>query len=379
LAIFSRFLGAEPRLGYNVAIMRIIGHLDMDAFFAAIEARDHPEFRGRPVVVGADPEGGRGRGVVSTANYPARIFGIHSAMPISTAWKLAEAARRRGQPATVFTRGNYPRYREVSDKIMVILQRHVAVVEAAGIDEAYLDLSFTNSYEEAAELARQIKTEILAQERLTASVGIGPNKLIAKIASDFNKPDGLTVVSREAAENFLAPMAVRKIPGIGPKTEKRLARLGIKIVQDLKRFSPQELEERFGSWGPELYERIRGRHDSPLVTEWEPKSVGEQETFARDTRNLEFIFQRLWVLCREVYRRFNAGGFQTYRTVVTTIRFADFETFTRSHTLTQPAATLRTLTFEAMKLLMPFLDRRENPKQKLIRLIGVRVEKLGKE
>jgi nucleotidyltransferase/DNA polymerase involved in DNA repair len=359
--------------------MRIIGHLDMDAFFAAIEERDHPDLKGRPLVVGADPAGGQGRGVVSTANYPARLYGIHSAMPISTAWKLAEAARRRGQPATVFTGGNYPRYREVSDKIMAILHHYAPVVEPAGIDEAYFDLSFTGSYEKAADLARQIKTEIHAKEKLTASVGIGPNKLIAKIASDFQKPDGLTVVTAEQAEDFLAPMAVRKIPGIGPKTEKYLARLGIKTVQNLKRFSPEELEERFGVWGPELYERIRGRHDSPLVTEWEPKSVGEQETFGKDTRNLEFIFQRLWILCREVHRRFTAGGFQTYRTVVITVRFADFHTYTRSHTLPSPTASPRTLRFEAMKLLMPFLDRRENPRRKLIRLIGVRVEKLGKE
>lgn len=359
--------------------MRIIGHLDMDAFFAAIEERDHPELKGRPLVVGADPAGGKGRGVVSTANYPARIYGIHSAMPISKAWQLAEAARRRGQPVTVFLRGNHRRYREVSDKIMRILHRFAPVVEEASIDEAYFDLSFSGSFEKAAEVARQIKAEILAQERLTASVGLGPNKLIAKIASDFQKPNGLTVVTEAAAEDFLAPMAVRKIPGIGPKTEKSLARQGIKLVRDLKRFSVAELKERFGKWGPELYERIRGRHDSPLVTAWEPKSVGEQETFARDTKDLEFIFQHLWGLCREVYRRFSGEGFKTYRTVVVTVRFADFDTFTRSYTLPQPAGTLRTLIFEAMKLLMPFMDRRENPKYKLIRLIGVRVEKLGKE
>ena len=172
---------------------------------------------------------------------------------------------------------------------------------------------------------------------------------------------------------------MRKIPGIGPKTEQSLARLGIKTVQDLKRFTPEELYEKFGKWGPSLYERIRGRHDSPLVTEWEPKSVGEQETFAQDTRDLDFIFSRLWGLGREVHRRLRAEGFLTFRTVVVTVRFADFETFTRSYTLPHPAAPLRTLTFHAMKLLMPFLDRRENPRGKLIRLIGVRVEKLGKE
>ena len=359
-------------------IMRLIGHLDMDAFFAAVEERDHPELKGLPIVVGADPAGGKGRGVVSTANYKARVYGIHSAMPISRAWKLSEAARRRGRPAAVFVRGHYRRYTEISDRLMAILREFSQVVEEAGIDEAYFDLSFAGTYEAAAEICRQIKHEIKSREGLTASIGLGPNKLIAKIASDFQKPDGLTVVTAEEAEDFLAPMPVRKIPGIGPKTEAFLAKRGIKLVRDLKQFSPQELQELFGKWGPGLYERLRGRHDSPLVVEWEPKSVGEQETFATDTLDLQFIFERLWALCREVHRRFTAGGFQTYRTVVVTVRFADFDTYTRSHTLTAPAASLRTLRFEAMKLLMPFLDRRENPKGKLIRLIGVRVEKLGK-
>jgi DNA polymerase IV (DinB-like DNA polymerase) len=358
--------------------MRIIGHLDMDAFFAAIEARDHPELQGRPLVVGADPAGGKGRGVVATANYPARVYGIHSAMPISRAWQLAEAARRRGRPATVFVQGHHRKYRQVSDRIMAILHRFAPVVEEAGIDEAYVDLSFTGSYEQAAELARRLKAEILAQERLTASIGIGPNKMLAKIASDFQKPDGLTVVTAAAAEAFLAPLPVRKIPGIGPKTEKTLARLGVRLVQDLKNFSPAELEERFGKWGPELYERIRGRHERPLVTAWEPKSVGEQETFAQDTLELEFVFQHLWAMCREVHRRFTSEGFATFRTVVVTVRFADFDTYSRAHTLAQPAHSLRLLKFEAMKLLIPFLDRRENPRAKLIRLIGVRLEKLGK-
>ncbi len=246
--------------------MRIIGHLDMDAFFAAVEERDRPELKGLPLVVGADPAGGQGRGVVSTANYKAREYGIHSALPISRAWKLSEAARRRGRPAAVFVRVNYRRYSQVSERIMALLREFAPVVEEAGIDEAYFDLSFAGSYERAAEICRQIKGQIKSREGLTASVGIGPNKLVAKIASDFKKPDGLTVVTEEEAEDFLAPLAVRKIPGIGPKTEKFLAPRGIKTVQDLKRFSAPELQEIFGKWGPELYERIRGRHDSPLVT-----------------------------------------------------------------------------------------------------------------
>jgi DNA polymerase IV (DinB-like DNA polymerase) len=358
--------------------MRLIGHLDMDAFFAAVEELDQPELRGQPVVVGADPAGGRGRGVVATANYPARQYGIHSALPISRAWKLAEAARRRGLPATVFVRGRHRRYSEVSARLMAILHRLAPVVEEASIDEAYFDLSFAGSFEAATEICRKIKQEIKVSEHLTASIGLGPNKLIAKIASDFQKPDGLTVVSAQEAEDFLAPLPVRKIPGIGPKTEKFLAGQGIKLVRDLKGFSAEELQEMFGKWGPELFERIRGRHFSPLVTEWEPKSVGEQETFAQDTLDLNFIFTRLWLMCREVFRRVRAEGFSSYRTVVVTVRFADFDTKSRSHTLPAPSDSPRLLRFEAMKLLMPFLDRRENPKHKRIRLIGVRVEKLGK-
>ncbi|MGA7562841.1 MAG: DNA polymerase IV [Desulfobaccales bacterium] len=361
-----------------MGIMRLIGHLDMDAFFAAIEERDEPKLKGRPLVVGADPAGGQGRGVVSTANYPARQYGIHSAMPISRAWKLSEAARRRGLPPAAFVRGNHRKYSEVSRRLMEILRRHAPLVEEASVDEAYFDLSFAGSVDAAVAICRKIKEEIQAREQLIGSIGLGPNKLVAKIASDFQKPDGLTVVTAEQAEDFLAPLPVRKIPGIGPKSEKLLAGLGIKSVRDLKRFSPQELKDKFGKWGPELYERLRGRHDSPLVLEWEPKSVGEQETFARDNLDLSFIFTRLWLMCREVFRRVQAEGFHNYRTVVVTVRFADFATHSRSRTLPNPSPSPRNLRFEAMKLLMPFLDHRENPKRKMIRLIGVRVEKLGK-
>jgi len=358
--------------------MRLIGHLDMDAFFAAAEELDQPELRGLPLVVGADPEEGRGRGVVATANYPARRYGIHSAMPISRAWRVSEAAKRRGEPPVVFVRPRFRRYAEISRRVMAILRRHSPLVEEGGIDEAYFDLSFAGSYEEAAAICRKIKAEIKSQEHLTASVGLGPNKLLAKIASDFKKPDGLTIVTQEEAENFLAPLPVRKIPGIGPKSETFLARMGVAQVEDLKKFSRQELQDMFGKWGRALYDRIRGRHDSPLQEEYEPKSVGEQETFGQDTLDLTFIFERLWDMCRGVWRRLLAEGFRTYRTVVVTVRFADFQTHSRAYTLPLPAQSPRTLVFEAMKLLMPFLDRRENPRRKLLRLIGVRVEKIGK-
>jgi len=358
--------------------MRIIGHLDMDAFFAAIEERDHPQWRGLPLVVGADPAGGTGRGVAATANYPARRYGIHSAMPITRAWRLSEAAKRRGQPGVIFLPPNFSRYEEVSRRIMEIIKKYSPLVEEASIDEAYFDLTYAGDFARAAAICAQIKGEIRVRENLTASVGLGPNKLMAKIASDFKKPDGLTVIPPEEAESFLAPLPVRKIPGIGPKTENFLAQRGVKTVQDLKRFTREELQEMFGKWGLDLYEKVRGRGSAVLATAYEPKSVGEQETFGRDTLDLPFIFERLWAMCRRVHQRLLAETFSTYRTVVVTVRFADFETRSRAHTLPEPAASLRTLRFEAMKLFMPFLDVRENPKNKLIRLIGVRVEKLGK-
>jgi DNA polymerase IV (DinB-like DNA polymerase) len=361
-----------------MAAVHIIGHLDMDAFFAAVEERDHPEWRGLPLVVGADPKDGRGRGVVSTANYPARRYGIHSAMPISRAWSLAETARHRGEPETIFITPNFPRYSEISRRIKALIRQHVPMVQEVGIDEAYLDLSFCQSFSGAADLCRTIKEEIKAQEILTASVGIGPNKLVAKIASDYQKPDGLTVVTAERAEDFLAPLPIRTIPGVGPKTEQFLARQGVRKVADVKRFAPEELERLLGKWGLALYEKVRGRGSALLKTTRDPKSIGEQETFAEDTEDLGFLFERLWAMGRGVLESLKQEGFQTFRTVVITVRFADFETHTRSHTLPRSVSSLRVLQFEVMKLFMPFLDRRENPHRKMIRLLGVRLEKLGR-
>jgi DNA polymerase IV (DinB-like DNA polymerase) len=358
--------------------MAIIAHLDMDAFYAAVEARDHPELAGLPLAVGADPQDGKGRGVLTTANYLARSYGLRSAMPISRAWKLSEAARRRGKPPVVFLTPNFPRYAEVSRRLMELVRSSVPVVEEAGIDEAYLDLSFTGSFAKARELCLALKEAINRREQLTCSLGVGPNKLVAKIASDFQKPDGLTVVTPEEVETFLAPLPVRAIPGIGPKTEKFLTAKGIRRVEQLRAVSREELKSWFGKWGLELYDKVRGRGREELTLDWEPKSVGEQETFAQDRRDLDFLFRRLWHLCHQVRRRLWEEGFTGFRTVVLTVRFEDFQTVSRSHTLPQPTASGRVLRFAVMKLFMPFLDRRENPRRKAIRLLGVRLEKLDK-
>lgn len=357
-------------------MLRVIGHLDMDAFFAAIEERDNPRFRGKPIVVGADPEGGRGRGVVSTANYKAREYGIHSAMPISTAWRLAEAARRSGKSETIFLEVNFKKYEEISERVAAIIRSNVPLTEEASIDESYMDLSFCKSYETAIQLIHKIKDEIKNKENLTCSVGIGPNKLIAKIASDMKKPDGLTAVEPQEAEKFLEPLSVRKIPGIGPKTEVVFNKLGVRLVCDLKKFTREKLHELFGKWGEEMYERARGRDDSPVAEGQAVKSVGEQITFPKNTRDSALIFENLEILAKGVFRRFEESGHKTYKTIVVTVRFHDFQTQTRSHTFPKPAKDFETLRFESLRMLMPFLDKRENPRQKFIRLIGVRVEKL---
>lgn len=385
---------------------RIIAHLDMDAFFAAVEERDRPRLKGKPIVIGADPQEGRGRGIVATANYPARKYGIHSAMPITRAWRASEEAKRRGEPEVVFIQGNHKKYSEVSKRIFEIVEGELSksshserseeshkqrsfanakddahkvtqlpYVTQTSIDEAYFDLSYTGSFKKAEEISKKIKGEIKRKEKLTASVGIGPNKLIAKISSDMQKPDGLTVVLPEQVEAFLDPLSIRKIPGIGPKTEKLLSTLGVKTVKDIKKYSQKELAEMLGQWGLSLYKKARGIDNSPVYEESEIKSIGEQETFMEDTLYPSVIFSSLEKMCDNIIKRLMQDGFTCFRTVVITVRFDNFQTLTRSKTLEAPAKTKKELAAIALQLLLPFLDKRENPKQRLIRLIGVRIEK----
>jgi nucleotidyltransferase/DNA polymerase involved in DNA repair len=372
--------------------MPIIAHLDMDAFFASIEERDNPRLAGRPIVVGADPQGGRGRGVVSTANYKAREYGIRSALPISKAWQFSEAARRKGLPPTAFLEVNMKKYSEVSQNIMALVRKHVQHIEQASVDEAYLDLSPAGTYEKAKKIAQSIKNDIKREEHLTASIGIGSNKLIAKIASDFKKPDGLTVVHEIDAESFIAPMSIRVIPGVGPKTEERFRKLGVRTVSDAKRFSADELRDMMGKWGSELYEKLRGRGSAEIVEEHELKSIGEQTTFERDVpagdqlKDRKFLERTLADLAEDVYERFldeikNGASFKTFRGITLTVRFNDFVTVNRATTLAAGISadnpkSIETLQFQALRLFMPFLDRRENPNRKSIRLLGIRVEKL---
>jgi len=369
-------VGDDALVALPSGAMRIIAHVDMDAFYASVEARHNPALRDRPVVVGADPKEGRGRGVVEAASYAARRYGIRSAMPISRAWKLAEAARKKGEPVVAFVHGNRKLYVEASERVMAILAPAGDLFEEASIDEAYLDLSSLGTFEAALERARALKRELAEREGLTCSVGLGPNKLVAKIASDFEKPDGLTLVRLEDVQTFLDPMRIRVIPGIGPKTEAELHERGIRTVRDLRGLELGQLAEWFGRWGEELHAKARGVSDSPVSNEWEPKSVGEQETFEVNTLDADFILERVRALAGEVFARVGRQGFRAFRTVTITVRFAHFRTLTRSHTTREEIASEDALYAGAVELLRPFLDERENPRGTKIRLIGVRAEKL---
>jgi len=363
----------------DAGTVRIVAHLDMDAFYAAVEERRDPALRGRPIVVGADPKAGAGRGVVTTASYAARKYGIRSALPIARAWRLAEAARRRGEPEAVFLRGDRAVYREVSSRIMAIAAVGADAFEEASIDEAYLELSSLGDFERAAAHAREVKARVLAAEGLTCSVGVGPNKLVAKIASDFQKPDGLVVVPPENIRAFLDPLPIRRLPGIGPRSEAALKQRGIQTIAELRAVPRVELAKWFGKSGIGMHERAHGVSNSPVSDEWERKSVGEQETFERDTLDAPYVLARARALAAGVFERLRADGFRAFRTVSITVRFVNFVTLSRSRTADTPITTQEALEALAHELLLPFFDERENPRGRKIRLIGVRAEKLLRE
>jgi DNA polymerase IV (DinB-like DNA polymerase) len=358
--------------------VRIVAHVDMDAFYAAVEAQRNPALRDRPLVVGADPKDGHGRGVVTAASYAARRYGIRSALPISRAWRLAEAARRRGEPETVFVRDDHVLYRQVSERIMAILAAAGDAFQKTSVDEAYLELSSLGTFEAAIERAHQLKAEIVAQEGLTASVGLGPNKLVAKIASDFQKPDGLTVVRPDDVQSFLDPLPIRVIPGIGPKTERFLHERRIRTVADLRASERGQLVEWLGRGGDDLFAKARGVSDGAVSNDRERKSVGEQETFEVDTLDGPFVLERARALARTVWTRLEAHGFRAFKTVTVTVRLENFMTFARSRSFREAWTSEDALWAAARELLLPFLDARENPRLRKLRLIGVRAEKLSR-
>ncbi len=358
--------------------MFIIAHIDMDAFFAAVEERDKPWLRGLPVVVGADPSGGKGRGVVSTANYAARVYGIRSALPIRTAWECSERARREGKPSTAFISPNFGLYKGISKKIMRIAREYTHALEQTSIDEAYLDFSHLRSFKHAKEAARSMKSEIRRKTGLTSSVGIGHNRMIAKIASDLRKPDALLVVKPSQVDSFLSPLSVRVLPGVGRKTEELLKRQNIKTVQDLRKYSWEVLENTYGSQGFDLYQKARGIATELITPEGggAQKSIGEHETFMEDISDFRFAIERISQMAVDITKRLKDKGFVGFRTIVVTVRFSDFETKNRSITVKEPLYTEHHLIQKSLKLIIPFFEKKENPNGKAVRMLGLRIEKL---
>jgi len=319
--------------------------------------------KGRSVIVGADPKSGAGRGVVSSASYEARKLGIRSAMPISRAWKLC--------PDGIYLRPHFDLYLPASNAIMAILRGHADRFEQGGIDEAYLDISGrAKDFDEAADLARGLMEMVLEREHLTCSIGVAPNKMIAKIASDFRKPYGLTVVKPDEVKGFLNPLEVRKIPGVGPKTEQTLADMNIETVKDLACTKPEALIRVFGAWGARLHEFANGIDHREVVEEYETKSIGRDTTFQRDMDDRERILCVLEQLAEDVHSDVIANGFK-FKTITIRIRYEHFDTHTSCKSLPFATNDIDILRNNARRLIAPFMRGKMK-----VRLVGVRVSNL---
>lgn len=343
--------------------MRILAHLDLDAFFAAVEELEDPGLRGKPLVVGGDPHG---RGVVSTANYAARAFGIRSAM------SAAEALRRC--PQATFVRPRHALYRQYSRSVWDTVGEVVPRIERTGLDEGYLDLgTVARDFTHARAVASAVQTAVQAMTSLTCSLGVGTSKVVSKIASDRRKPGGITVVPPGTEARFLSPLPVRALPGVGPRAEERLRASGVETVGDLAALSDVELPARLsGSVGRMLRDRARGIDPRDLELVSEPVSVSAEDTFARDVTNREVLHAEVRRLAEEVAARLRSSGLAG-RTVTAKLRYADFSIRTRSTTLSAGIDDAATIGDVACSL----LDRGLRERPGTLRLVGVGVAGLS--
>ena len=343
--------------------MRTIMHVDMDAFFAAVEVLDHPEYTGKPLIIGGHKDSPRG--VVSTASYEARKFGVRSAMPISKAVMLC--------PDGIFIPGRMARYREVSHQIHAIFPEFSPVVEPLSIDEAFLDMTgCEHFYSDLEEMGRTLKARIRSKTGITASVGVAPNKFLAKLASDWRKPDGLFILHPQEVQGFLHDLPVGKLWGVGKKSEALLHQLNLRYVRDVLPHSLEWLQEKVGSaLGAQVYYLSRGIDDRPVVPETQAQSIGHEITFDEDQESTAFLRRQLAQMVEKVGWRLRRQGFYA-RTVSIKVRFYDFRTITRSHTLNHSFNDDDTIFREALHLL-------EQIKLQPIRLLGVTVSNFSHE
>ena len=329
----------------------------MDAFYASIEQLDHPEYKGRPVIVGADPKAGKGRGVVAACSYEARKFGIRSALPISRAWKLC--------PQGVYVWPRMNRYVEVSQQVMDVFRRYTDLVEPLSIDEAFLDITGSVALlGPTDEIARSIKKAIREATGMTASVGLAPNKFLAKIASDLKKPDGLVVLREDDVDQFLRDLPISRLWGVGPKTEARLHEMGFRTIGQLASASRESLVRTLGSLGEHLYQLSHGKDDRQVVPDWERKSVGTETTFDEDTDDRDLLLRTILELSDHVAERLRKDEYRA-RKVTLKLRYSNFSTHTKQHSLDRLIQTGDEIAAVARQLFSQF------PLNRKIRLIGV--------
>lgn len=341
-------------------MIKIIMHVDLDAFFASVEQRDNPDLRGKPVVIGADPKAGRGRGVVATCSYEARAFGIHSAMPVSKAYQLC--------PTAIFIAPHSQKYGEASRAVFKIFYDFTPHIEGLSIDEAFLDMTTSaHLFGGALSAAKGLKQRIRQDVGLTASVGIAPIKFVAKIASDLSKPDGLLEVKANEIVDFLTPLKIERLWGVGPKTAEVLHQLRIQTIGELAQIPLLDLRKHFGESGEHLFHLAHGMDARAVVEEMEVKSVSHEHTFERDTDNREEILGVMLNLSQQVSRRLRKYSLKG-KTITVKIRLHGFETYTRAQTLAERTNFTDVIFQTAQEIFAKFFKAGMK-----IRLVGVKV------
>ncbi|MBL1141421.1 MAG: DNA polymerase IV [Proteobacteria bacterium] len=337
-----------------MSVQRKIIHVDMDAFFASVEQRDQPEYRGKPLIVGGKANS---RGVVAACSYEARQFGIHSAMPSSQAYRLC--------PQAIVVSPRFEAYREVSNQIRTIFWKYASEVEPLSLDEAYLDVTYTAEYDGSATLiAKAIKKDILNETQLIASAGVSYNKFLAKIASDMDKPDGLYVIKPEQGEDFVAALSIGKFHGIGPATETKMKKLGIKTGHDLRQWTLQQLTEKFGKTGNYYFNIARAIDHRPVRSKRTRKSLGKETTFANDIKSKSELLDILEKLAEQVIDNINKQNLKA-RTLTLKVKYSDFKQVTRAQT------SDKVLDLALINTLLPMLLDKTEAGKTPVRLLGV--------
>jgi DNA polymerase-4 len=340
---------------------RTIIHIDLDSFFVSVEQVLNPELKGKPVVVGGKPDR---RGVVATASYEARAFGLHSSMPLATAARLC--------PEAIFVEANFDKYREYSQRFMAILNNFSPFIEPAGIDEAYLDVTgFESIHGSIRQMAVKMKQQIRNELELCASIGIANCKVVAKIASDLSKPDGLIEVKPGEERDFLAPLAVEKLPGAGKQTVKVIKMLGVHTIGELSQMPLHTLKSQLGAAGEMLYHYANGIDDRNVLPPGEAKSISRETTFQEDVRDRSFLEATLWIQSEKVSADLRKEG-KHAKCVTLKLRYADFTTITRSHTLRESVNTDQAIYSTGIRL----LDKELSAEKQAVRLIGIGVSNL---